>query len=255
MIVGTGENSVFNGRLDNIRNQIVDASVTSGNQPDIIRQLTIKLGNQVVDEMYRRWEIIYNNTEKDDSTVDRVKPLRLVDKMLTNYYTIGFIQMLYPNALILHVIRDPMDTLFSAYKHDFPAGTLDYTCDFTSLAELYIAYREMIEHWDNVLPGRITHIRYDDIVHDTPGIAKAIITATGLPWDDSVLEFHKKKHAVNTLSSTQVRKGIYTSSLQSWMKYKKQLQPLVELVGKYITYDKQTSLPNYKKPTTTTSTE
>jgi hypothetical protein len=42
--------------------------------------------------------------------------------MLTNYMNVGFIHLLFPNALILHVAREPMDTIFSAFKHDFPPG-------------------------------------------------------------------------------------------------------------------------------------
>lgn len=100
----------------------------------------------------------------------------LLTRMLTNYYNIGFIHLLYPNALILHVAREPMDTIFSAYKHEFPPGTLDYTSDFEALAELYHAYRDLMEHWDQVLPGRVTHVRYQDMVHDMPGVARAIIS-------------------------------------------------------------------------------
>ena len=249
MIVGTGENSVFNGRLPDIRNEIVQASVTD---PDSIGDVTRRLADDVVEGMKHRWEILEthtSNTEKD------VEPQRFVDKMLTNYYNIGFIQMLYPNALILHVVREPMDTVFSAYKHEFPPGTLDYTSDFESLAELYAAYRDIMEHWDEVLPGRVTHIRYEDLVNDMPGMARAIIEATGLQWDDGVLEFHRKKHAVNTLSTTQVRKGIYKDSLKAWMRYEDQLKPLVEKLGDLASYELKTNLPGYKPPVAEEATE
>lgn len=156
--------------------------------------------------------------------------------------------MLFPKALILHVIREPMDTVFSAFKHEFPPGTLDYTSDFTSLAELYHSYRDLMDHWDKELPGRVTHVRYEDLVHDMPGMAKAIIRATGLEWHDDILDFHKKKHAVNTLSTTQVRKGIYKHSLQSWRKYEEQLQPLVDLIGDRIHAERKTTLPGYTPP-------
>ena len=255
LIVGTGENSVFNGRLDDIRNQIVQASSSGLSSGESMGDLTARLGEEVVDEMRRRWEIVDANTEKSaestTTTADEqpaTRPQRFVDKMLTNYYNIGFIQMIYPNALILHVAREPMDTIFSAYKHEFPPGTLDYTSDYTGLAELYHAYRDIMEHWDRALPGRITHIRYEDMVQDFEGMARAIIEATGLPWDDSVLEFHKKKHAVNTLSSTQVRKGVYTDSLKAWKRYEKELQPLVNLIGERVQYDLRTSVPGYKPP-------
>jgi tetratricopeptide (TPR) repeat protein len=243
MIVGTGENSVFNGRLPEIRNQIVQQSMTS---PEGLGDLTRRLADDVVGEMKRRWKAVDANTPNSIGDAIPEEPKRFVDKMLTNYYNIGFIQMLYPNALILHVVREPMDTIFSAYKHEFPPGTLDYTSDFEGLTELYVAYRRIMKHWDEVLPGRVTHVRYEDMVYDMPGVARAVIRATGTPWDESVLEFHKKKHAVNTLSTTQVRKGVYRDSLKSWMRYEKQLQPLIKMLGDMVDYDLQTSLPSYR---------
>lgn len=241
MVAGTGENSVFNGRLGGIRDQIVKVINTGGSIVDLTR----RLADEVVDAMQQRYALIEANTERGADEAPISKPERLVDKMLINYYNIGFIQLLYPNALILHVAREPMDSVFSAYKHEFPPGTLDYTSDFTGLAELYHTYRDMMEHWDEVLPGRVTHIRYEDMVKDFEGAARAIIKAANLPWDDSVLQFHKKKHAVNTLSSTQVRKGVYTDSLKSWLRYEEQLEPLVKLIGDRVEFNFMTSLPGY----------
>ncbi|KAG7365207.1 sulfotransferase [Nitzschia inconspicua] len=242
-IVGTGENSVFNGRLDEIRNKIVETSM-NGDAAALVNVIE-SLADGVVDEMKQRWEMV---ASAEDRAANEGNPERYVDKMLTNYYNVGFIHMLFPNALILHVAREPMDTIFSAYKHEFPPGPLDYTSEFAGLAELYHGYRDLMEHWDRELPGRVTHVRYEDLVHDMPGVAKQIIAATGLEWDESVLDFHKKKHAVNTLSTTQVRKGIYKDSLQAWRRYESQLSPLVELIGERTVYDLKTSLPGYVPP-------
>lgn len=102
-------------------------------------------------------------------------------------------------------------------------------------------------HWDSVLPGRIVHIKYEDLVRDTASLTKAIIGTTGLEWHDEILDFHKKKQAVNTLSTTQVRKGIYTDSLSAWRKYETQLQPLVALVGAHTEFPLETTAPGYSK--------
>jgi len=80
------------------------------------------------------------------------------------------------------------------------------------------------------------------MVQDMPRAAKAIIKATGLGWEEDVLNFHKKKQAVNTLSTAQVRKGVYTHHLEAWKRYEKELHPLVKLIGKNIKYEKETSL-------------
>jgi hypothetical protein len=98
-IVGTGENSVFNGQLDHIRNRIVEASlVDSGNLSSTIEELA----DAVVSEMRSRWKMV---ADEEDRAAGRDQPKRLVDKMLTNYYNVGFIHMLFPDALILHVAR------------------------------------------------------------------------------------------------------------------------------------------------------
>lgn len=136
-----------------------------------------------------------------------------------------------------------MDTLLSAYKHDFPPGGLDYTSDFVGLAGLYHSYRDVMRHWDMVLPGRVTHIRYEDMVTNLAHVAPGIIEAAGVPWDPMVLNFHTKKHAVNTLSSTQVRRGLYSHHFESWKRYKEFLGPLMTLVGSEVRYDLKTTLP------------
>lgn len=211
-------------------------------EPDALRSTVNEMANSVVEDMRARWKIIDSNTGHGESH----DPQRFADKMLTNYFNVGFIHLLFPKALILHVARNPMDTIFSAFKHEFPPGGLDYTSDFLGLADMYHSYRDIIEHWDNVLPGRVTHVRYEDMVHDMPGMARAIIDSTGLSWDDSVLEFHTKKHAVNTLSTTQVRKGVYNHSLEAWKIYEKPLDPLVKIIGERVEWNLKTTLPTYK---------
>jgi Sulfotransferase family len=116
-----------------------------------------------------------------------------------------------------------------------------------------VGYRKLMDHWDRALPGRIVHIKYEDLVRDTAVLTKAIIGATGLDWHDEILDFHKKKQAVNTLSTTQVRKGIYTDSLQAWRKYETQLQPLVTMIGEYMEYPLKTTVPGYSPPSSSSS--
>jgi hypothetical protein len=111
------------------------------------------------------------------------------------------------------------------------------------LAGLYHSYRDVMRHWDEVLPGRVTHVRYEDMVTDLPKFAPRLMKAAGVPWDPTVLDFHKKKHAVNTLSTTQVRRGLYSHHFEGWKRYEKFLGPLLELVGNEVIYDLKTTLP------------
>lgn len=104
-----------------------------------------------------------------------------------------------------------------------------------------------MEHWDAVLPGRVTHVRYEDMVENLPAVSKALIDATGLAWEEDILDFHKKKQAVNTLSTTQVRKGLYKDHFKAWQRYEKQLQPLVKLLGDKVDHTARTTIPGYAR--------
>lgn len=239
-IAGTGEDSIFNGKLTEIRDVIVKASATG--QLSVLDEGLDDLGYDVLTLIRERHERVDSSRKPSDQ---KKKPIRFVDKMLTNFNNVGFIHMVYPNALILHVMRDPMDCLFSAYKHDFTSGTLDYTSDFEPLASMYKDYRDMIDHWERVLPGRITHVKYEDMVKDTEGVSRAIIAAAGLKWEDDILDFKTKKYNTNTMSSTQVNKGIYSHHLKAWKKYETYLNPLVELLGNRVELNLETRLPGY----------
>ncbi len=238
-IVGTGEDSVFNGMLSEVRDGIIQAS-SNGSLSVVVQTFA----NRIDKITKERWIELERNSNEEGSSVE---PAHYVDKMLSNYLNIGFIHMLYPNALIFHISREPMDTVYSSFKHEFPPGKLDYTSDFHSLAHMYRKYREIMDHWDRHLPGRVIHIRYEDIVRDKTDMAKSIIAATGLDWDDDILNFHKKKQAVNTHSTTQVRRGIYKDSLQTWKRFENYLLPLAKLLGADSSHKYKTSLPGYKR--------
>ena len=123
-------------------------------------------------------------------------------------------------------------------------GTIQITDSYgtmESVSEMYKGYRDFMSLYDSELPGRVVHVRYEELVDDMEGVARTIINAAGLKWSDDVLAFHKKKQTINTFSSTQVRKKVNRSGIDKWKKYERQLQPLVEMLGSYATYDLKTS--------------
>lgn len=230
-ISGTGEDSIFNGMLDEIRNAIIEASMQQS--PIVIKNVVDHYANKVEHLVMQRWLEIERNGKGDKDNEQAEIPVHFVDKMLTNYANIGFIHLLFPRALILHIIREPMDTLFSCYKHEFPPGNLDYTSDFHSLSHMYKNYRDIMTHWDAILPGRVIHIKYEDMVDNLRSISEEMMSSTDLEFEDDMLEFYNKKQAVNTHSSIQVRKGVYKESINSWKKYEQYMMPLKNELKEY----------------------
>jgi tetratricopeptide (TPR) repeat protein len=156
---------------------------------------------------------------------------RITDKLLTNYFFLGLINLLFPKAKVIHTRRDPVDTCLSGFTKLFK-DDMPHSYDLAELGRYYGKYRELMEHWEKVLPqGFMTTVVYEDVVADTEREAKRLIEFLGLPWNEKCIDFHKSDRPVKTASVAQVRKPIYKTSVQRWKKYGSGLQPLIDAVG------------------------
>jgi len=156
---------------------------------------------------------------------------RVTDKLLTNYFFVGFIHLLYPRAKFVNTLRDPVDTCLSGFTKLFK-DDMPHSYDLAELGRYYCKYRELMEHWQAVLPeGVLTTVQYEDVVSDTEKQARALVDFIGLEWDPRCLEFHKSDRPVKTASVAQVRKPIYNTAVRRWKKYGAGLQPLVDAVS------------------------
>jgi Flp pilus assembly protein TadD len=157
----------------------------------------------------------------------------ITDKLPGNYYHLGLIHLMLPNAKIIHCMRDPVDTCFSCYALRFTHGH-EYSYDLGTMGRQYLRYRKLMQHWHSVLPpGRILDVRYEDNVADPECEARRMLNYLGLPWDPACLKFNENKRTVQTASVTQVRKPIYSSSVARWKHFEKHLKPLLEIIADY----------------------
>jgi tetratricopeptide (TPR) repeat protein len=155
----------------------------------------------------------------------------ITDKMPGNFTNVGMIHALLPNAKIIHVVRNPFDNCLSCYTRLFQHGQ-SFTYDIAELGRYYADYRRLMQHWRKVLPKEaFLDVVYEDLVTDTEAQAKRIIDFCGLEWDANCLEFHKMERQVRTASVTQVRQPIYTTSVDRWKRFEKELQPLAIALG------------------------
>jgi len=158
----------------------------------------------------------------------------VIDKMPANFFYLGMIHLMLPNAKIIHAMRDPMDSCFSCYSRLFINNNLGFTYDLEALGRYYARYGKLMRHWHNVLPpGTILDMRYEELVADTETQARRLLAYLGLPWDANCLDFHRNKRQVKTASIAQVQKPIYRTSLARWERYADHLNPLLELVKEY----------------------
>jgi tetratricopeptide (TPR) repeat protein len=157
---------------------------------------------------------------------------RFVDKTLENYLHLGLIQVLFPRSVILHAVRDPVDTGFACYRQLFTSGN-ETLYDLAEIGAEYVRYRQLMAHWSAVLPGRAVEVSYEALVSDPDVQIPDLVARAGLAWDPATLRFHERAGGVATASASQVRRPIYQSSVRRWRRHAERLQPLVDALGEY----------------------
>lgn len=138
------------------------------------------------------------------------------DKQPFNYRLVGLIHKILPQAKIIDVRRNPMDCGFSLYKQYFPHG-VPFSYDLTHIAEAFNAYVTLMNHWDEVLPGKVLQVQYENLVASPKQELKRILHHLGLPYQSACLEFHNSDRPVHTASSEQVRQPINEKGIDSWI--------------------------------------
>ncbi len=157
-----------------------------------------------------------------------------IDKMPNNFRHIGLIKLILPNAKIIDARRHPMACCFSAYKQLFAEGQ-EFSYSLDDVGRYYSDYVNLMDHWDEVLPGSVLRVHYEQVVNDLEGQVRRILDFCGLPFESACLTFHENTRSVRTASSEQVRQPIYRAGLDQWQNYaaqlvdlQKQLSPVIE---------------------------
>ncbi len=154
----------------------------------------------------------------------RAGPL-LIDKTPLNYLYIGLIRLALPAARIVHVHRNPMDSCYGMYRTLFRAG-YPFSYDLDDLAQYYLAYTRLMEHWRTVTNSGFFEISYEALIEDQETVSRELVAYCGLDWEPACLAFHENPAAVSTASSAQVRQPVYRDALQRWRRYEAHLRPL-----------------------------
>jgi len=167
--------------------------------------------------------------------LEETAPLRtgrkhFTDKLPNNFSHVGLIHAILPNAIIIDARRHPMDSCFSTFKQHFAEGQT-FSYDLDDLGRYYRCYLSLMDHWDAVLPCKVLHLQYEDLVRDPEANIRRLLDHCGLPFEASCLDFHQTRRSVRTASAEQVRRPIYTSGVGYWRHFERELQPLQQALG------------------------
>ncbi len=166
----------------------------------------------------------------DETRVLRSDRPRFIDKMPNNFSHVGLIHAILPGASIVDVRRHPMDACFSTYKQYFAEGQ-SFSYDLEDLGRYYRCYLALMDHWDEVLPGRVLHVQYEQLIRDPEGSIRRLLEHCGLPFESATLRFHENRRSVRTASAEQVRRPLYGSGVGYWKRFARELEPLRASLG------------------------
>ncbi|WP_174299885.1 sulfotransferase [Caulobacter sp. S45] len=148
------------------------------------------------------------------------------DKNLQNWLLADGIAQALPEALFVHVRRDPMDSLFGAYKQLFVGGEYRWSFDMADLADHYGRYAVETTTLAERLNDRWIELSYEELVRQPPVMIARLLAACGLEFETACLDPSADPAAVRTLSAQQVREPISDRSIGGWRRYADQLEPL-----------------------------
>jgi Tfp pilus assembly protein PilF len=212
-VFGGGELKHFPATVEEIRNEKFGDSISIPTGPSAMTESDLRvLGDRYLERILRL----------------APAAAHITDKLTGNFALAGLIHLALPNAVIIHTVRDPLDTCMSCFSKLFGGGTLSYTYDLQELGRYYRHYRALMDHWHRVLPrGRILDVQYEDVVADLEGQARRILAHCALDWDPACLSFHRTDRPVRTVSATQVRQPLYSGAVGRGRAYERFLSPLL----------------------------
>ena len=158
----------------------------------------------------------------------RLPERRFVDKFPGNFHYAGIAARALPNAVLICLRRNPMDTVLANFRNLFAITSryYDYSYNLHEIAAYYAAFDGLMAFWRRALPGRILELRYEALVADQEGETRRLLAHCGLDWADACLDFHANTSAVSTPSAAQVRRPIYRDSVARWRRHAPMLEPV-----------------------------
>jgi len=160
------------------------------------------------------------------------------DKSLGLFHRLGLVAVLFPGSRLINLRRHPLDNLLSCHMTQLVVAGHLYASNLEHLAHYWQTHDRILKWGREMFDLDWLDVSYEQLTHDQDTWTRRLVEHTGLEWNDACLEFHTSDRRVATISYDQVTQKMYTSSVERWRNYEKQLQPLIKALGKDIdSYD------------------
>ena len=215
------------GELTLVENQMIEKSIESDFfYPRDFHQLSIKDFTAFRDSIY----YYIHRIEQFQPEAAQSGSKYIIDKQPFNFWHVGLILQIFPEAKIIHSMRNPLDTCLSNYFQYFH-GNLGYVYDLKEIGQYYQLQQKMMDFWKSCYPDSIVTVDYQQLVDEPEANLVGLFDFLGIRWSEEYLKFYQSKRPVRTLSVEQVRSPIYKGSVERWRNYEPWITELIEMFG------------------------
>ncbi len=153
------------------------------------------------------------------------------DKRPDNFLLIGLIMRMFPNARIVHSVRNPLDNGLAVFMQHLNPKLFPYAGQLEHIGHYHAQHARLMRHWQALYPETIYRFDYDAYVARPRETLADLLRFLELPWDERCLSSHQLKNTVQTASYWQVRRPLYTEASGRWRKYRRHLDPLYQVLA------------------------
>ena len=229
---------------------LIDAVLNSHSKIEVMEEIPIvdnmcqklKLDDfdLINSEEKKQAKLFYQNSIEKQNINKNFHNKIIIDKLPLNLIRIKFLHNLFPNTKFIISVRHPLDCILSCFTQNFLLNSA--MINFLDLKRTAIIYDKVMQIWQN--SSKLTNlnmhiIKYEDLISNFDNETKKMITFLGLDWEENIKNYKKlliKKERIRTPSYSQVIQPIYSSSINKWKNYEKELSPIRPIVQKWITY-------------------
>lgn len=160
-----------------------------------------------------------------------------IDKFPLASVALPLIAKLFPDALILFARRDPRDVVLSCFRRRFGMNASMYQLlSLEGAAAYYDSVMRLTELYRDLLPLPRHEVRYENLVEDFEGTARATCDFLGLEWDQTLFDFAAKARTrgIATPSASQVARGLNREGEGVWRRYRDQMVTVLPILEPWV---------------------
>ena len=150
---------------------------------------------------------------------------RVINKRPDNFFCIGMLLALYPDARFIISSREPLDNCLSLYFQSMEASQRQAN-DLLAAGHYYLQYQRLVHHWQGLAANRLLQVQYENLVTRPREVLGEALAFLQLDWHDDCLQFQRASGRVRTASVHQVRQPLYQRASGRWRHYARQLEQL-----------------------------